>query len=50
MKKDLLWTIIAIGLIMLVGTVAVVHGGIFRVSNLTGTAERWESLMRQLRR
>jgi hypothetical protein len=50
MKKDHLWTIIAIGLIMLVGTFAVVQGGIFSVSNLTGTAERWEFLMRQLRR
>jgi hypothetical protein len=50
MKKDLLWTIIAIGLIMLVGTFSVLQRGIFSVSNLTGTAEHWEFLMRQLRR
>ena len=50
MKKDLLWTLIAIGLIMLVGTFAVVLVGISSVPNLTGTAERWEFLMRQLRR
>jgi hypothetical protein len=48
MKKDLFWTMIAIGLIMLVGTL--VLGGISSVPNLTGTAEHWQFLMRQLRR
>ena len=50
MKKDVWWTIIAIGLIMLVGTFVVKQGGVFSISNLTGTAERWEFLMQQVRR
>ena len=50
MKKDPLWTIIAIGLIMLLGTFAVVLVGISSVPNLTGTSESWEFLMGQLRR
>jgi hypothetical protein len=50
MKKDLYWTIIAVGLIILVGTMTVLQGGASSLLDLSETAERWEFLMRQLRR
>jgi hypothetical protein len=50
MKRDLLWTVISVGLIIAVGTLAVVLGGIPNASNLAWAAERWELLMRHLRR
>jgi hypothetical protein len=50
MKKDVWWTFIAVGLIMLVGTISVLQGGASTLLNLTGTAEHWEFLMRRLRR
>jgi len=50
MKKEALWTAITVGLIMLVGTLTVVLGGASSLLCLSSTAERWEFLMRQLRR
>jgi len=44
MKKEALWTVIR--LIVLIGILAVMQG----LLGLGSTAERWEFLMRQLRR
>ena len=49
MTKEALWVAIAVGLIVLLGIFAVVQGGTSLLS-LSSTAERWEFLMRQLRR
>jgi hypothetical protein len=49
-KKQALWTAIAIGLITSIGIFIIVQGVASGLSNLSGEAERWETLMRRLRR
>jgi hypothetical protein len=50
MGNDNLCTIIAVGLITLLVTVMVLREGSFTILNPSVAAERWELLMRQLRR
>jgi hypothetical protein len=47
-KRDALWTMVGLGLIVLVIIIMVAQYGMSNLVDLSATAERWDFLMRRL--